>query len=73
MATIYSGTNNTYQGSIEIFDANGNKILNQSTSISQGNNIVPINTSKLTPGVYLIRLVDGNNNLIGNSQKIIVR
>ena len=72
-ATIYSGTNNTYQGSIEIFDANGNKILNQSTSISQGNNIVPINTSKLTPGVYLIRLVDGNNNLIGNSQKIIVR
>jgi hypothetical protein len=71
--TIYSADNNSRQGIIEVFNANGTKILQQSTSISQGNNIVSINSSSMAAGVYLIRLVDGNNNFIGNSQKIIVR
>ena len=71
--TIYSADNNSRQGIIEVFNANGTKILQQSASISLGNNIVSINSSSMAAGVYLIRLVDGNNNLIGNSQKIIVR
>jgi hypothetical protein len=73
MITIYSADNNSKQSIIEVFDSYGNKILQQSAGLSQGNNMLPLNTSKMASGVYLIRLIDGNNNGIGNSQKIIVR
>ena len=73
MITLYSPDNNSKRAIIEVFDANGAAILKQNASISQGNNLISINSSNMMSGVYLIRISDGNNIGIGNSQKIIVK
>jgi hypothetical protein len=71
--TISSGQNNAQQGSLIIFDSNGKKIFQKNTNIGPGDNPVTLNTSMMASGIYLIRLLDANNNAIGDPQKIIVK
>jgi hypothetical protein len=71
--TISSDQNNSQQGSIIIFDSNGKKVFQKNTSIGPGNNPVTLSTSMMASGIYLIRLLDANNNAIGDPQKIIVK
>ena len=71
--TISSGQNIAQQGSLIIFDSNGKKIFQKNTSIGPGDNPVTLSTSMMASGIYLIRLLDANNNAIGDPQKIIVK
>jgi hypothetical protein len=47
---------------IKILDASGRTILNQQKEIQKGNNVFPINTSKLKKGSYLLQIIfDGES------------
>jgi hypothetical protein len=47
---------------IKILDASGRTILNQQKEIQNGNNVFPVNTSKLKGGSYLLQIIfDGES------------
>jgi uncharacterized repeat protein (TIGR01451 family) len=47
---------------IKILDASGRTILNQQKEIQKGNNVFPVNISKLTGGSYLLQIIfDGES------------
>ena len=55
---ITSASNNT--GQCFIFDLNGNVLFNTEMTLSAGENSLNIQTNSFAPGVYLVRLTDGN-------------
>jgi len=57
--------------SMSIFDATGKNILNEKYVIETGKQTFQINTSQLSPGVYLLNMMDENNTTI-TKQKLII-
>lgn len=48
--------------SIKVLDASGRTLLNQQKEIQKGNNVFPVNTTKLKAGSYLLQIVvDGKS------------
>lgn len=46
--------------SVNVFNTNGQLVLNQLETLQNGNNKVALNTVDLAPGIYLIKLNSGN-------------
>lgn len=73
IATVYLKDNKNKQLSLLMYDANGNKIFQKKQHCNQGENTISVNTNKLTAGIYLVELLDGNNKRIDILRKIIVK
>jgi hypothetical protein len=68
--TIALGVNNGGLANIQIIDLNGRTVKSETVSVSEGNNTFVSNISELTSGIYMIRVVTGNEQQIS---KLVVR
>ena len=55
------GASKQEAGLITITDFNGKTVYSSTVSIKVGDNVIPVNTSNLAPGMYLVKLSRGGN------------
>ncbi len=65
--------NTDYRGKARllVYNTTGQQLLNQPATIVSGQNIIPVNTSSLSAGVYYMQLVGENGKQINSTQKLI--
>jgi len=66
---IIATSDKVQEGTVHIFNISGQKVMSQSVTLQQGQNVLPFsNLSNLQSGVYIVQLITNNNTI---SQKII--
>lgn len=61
---VQTGNNITGNSSLMIADASGRVLYKKEMVLQQGSNTVPVNISMLSPGMYVVRLVNGSDRYI---------
>ncbi len=61
---VQTGNGITGNSSLMIIDASGRVLYKKEMILQQGSNTVPVNISLLSPGMYIVRLVNGKNSFV---------
>lgn len=61
---VQTGDNVTGESTLTITDATGQQVYKKELLLQQGSNSIPVNISLLRSGIYYVRLLNGNTNLI---------